>query len=41
LPGGATATIHFDSAQRARHVQLKLDAVKDKWWSINELTVFQ
>jgi hypothetical protein len=41
LPGGATTTIHFDSAQRARYVQLKLDAVKDKWWSINELAMFQ
>ena len=41
LPGGAVTTIHFDSAQRARYVRFKLDAVKDKWWSINELHVYQ
>jgi hypothetical protein len=41
LPGSATTTIHFDSAQRARYIQFKLDAVKDKWWSINELYLYQ
>ena len=41
LPGSPVTTIHFDSAQRARYIQFKLDAVKDKWWSINELHVYQ
>jgi hypothetical protein len=41
LPGSGVTTIHFDSVQRAQYVQFKLDAVKDKWWSINELCVYQ
>ncbi|HXK17076.1 MAG TPA: discoidin domain-containing protein, partial [Polyangiaceae bacterium] len=41
MPGSPLTTIHFDSAQRARYVQFKLDAVKGKWWSINELHVYQ
>jgi hypothetical protein len=41
LYGAATSTIKFDTAQLARYIKIVLKQDKMKWWSINELNVYQ
>jgi hypothetical protein len=41
LYGGSVSTAKFDTARLARYVKIVLTQPSTKWWSINELNVYQ